>query len=301
MPPEGRSELTRLRHRTAWLYLGPTLIVLAVAGAWPLARTVWFSFTDATLGSPQEPEYVGLANYALLVHDPEWWNAVWNTVVFAAFSVFFETLLGLVFALVMHVPFRGRAILRAAVLVPWAIPLVVSGKMWAWMYHDLFGVVNEILLVIGMIDQRVAWLADSNLAMAAVIATDVWKTTPFMALLLLAGLQMIPGEYYEMARVDGVHPVKVFFWVTLPMLKPVLLVAVIFRTLDALRVFDLIFVMTSNSRSTASMSVFARQQLVDFADIGYGSAASFLIFLIVTLFTAAYLAAGRLDLGKEPA
>ncbi len=301
MPPEGRSELTRLRHRTAWFYLGPTLIVLAVAGAWPLARTVWFSFTDATLGSPQAPEYVGLANYALLVHDPEWWNAVWNTVVFAAFSVFFETLLGLVFALVMHVPFRGRAILRAAVLVPWAIPLVVSGKMWAWMYHDLFGVVNEILLVIGMIDQRVAWLADSNLAMAAVIATDVWKTTPFMALLLLAGLQMIPGEYYEMARVDGVHPVKVFFRVTLPMLKPVLLVAVIFRTLDALRVFDLIFVMTSNSRSTASMSVFARQQLVDFADIGYGSAASFLIFLIVTLFTAAYLAAGRLDLGKEPA
>lgn len=301
MPPERGSELTRLRHRTAWLFLGPTLIVLALVGAWPLARTVWFSFTDATLGSPQVPKFVGLANYVLLFSDPEWWNAVWNTVVFAVVSVFFETLLGLAFALAMHMPFRGRAILRAAVLVPWAIPLVVSGKMWAWMYHDLFGVVNEILLALGMIDQRVAWLADSDLAMAVVIATDVWKTTPFVALILLAGLQMIPEEYYEMARVDGVHPVKVFFRVTLPMIKPVLLVAVIFRTLDALRVFDLIFVMTSNSPATASMSVFARQQLVDFADIGYGSAASILIFLIVTLFTAIYLAAGRLKLEREPA
>jgi len=128
----------------------------------------------------------------------------------------------------------------------------------------------------------------------------VWKTTPFMALLILAGMQMLPGDVYEAAKVDGVHPVKVFFRVTLPLIKPVLLVAVIFRSLDALRIFDLIYVMTSNSRDTASMSVFARQQLVEFGDVGYGSAASILIFLIVGLFTVTYLMAGRLRLGEAP-
>jgi trehalose/maltose transport system permease protein len=172
--------------------------------------------------------------------------------------------------------------------------------MWAWMYHDQYGVLNAILLAIGIIDAPISWLADPNLSMAAVIATDVWKTTPFMALLILAGLQTVPQELYEAARLDGVHPVKVLFTITLPLIKPVLLVAVIFRTLDALRIFDLIYVMTSNSRETASVSVFARQQLVDFADVGYGSAASCLIFLMIAGFTLLYLRLGRLHLRGGP-
>ncbi len=286
--------LGRRRVRAAWLFLMPTLAVLALIGAWPLGRTIWFSLTDARLGDAASARFTGLDNYRLLIGDPEWWNAVWNTVVFAFFSVSIETVLGIVFALVMNARFRGRTFVRAAILVPWAIPLVVSGKMWAWMYNDLYGVINAALLGIGAIDKPVAWLADPALAMAAVISTDVWKTTPFMALLILAGLQMVPKDVYEAARIDGVSPARVFFRITLPLIRPVLLVAVIFRTLDALRIFDLIYIMTSNSRGTATMSVFARRELVEFADVGYGSAASVLIFLIVGVCTLVYIRAARL-------
>ncbi len=287
----GRARRERLR--AAWAFLIPSLVVLAVVGLWPLAHTLWFSFTDAVLGDSAAAAFVGLRNYRLLLDDPAWWTAVWNTLVFAAGSVALETLLGLVFALVLNAGLKGSTLLRAAVLVPWAIPLVVSGKMWAWMYHDLYGVVNALLEGLGLIAQPIAWLAEPGLALAAVVFVDVWKTTPFMAMLLLAGLQMIPRELYEAAAVQGVPAPRVFFRVTLPLLMPVLLVAVIFRTLDALRIFDLIYVMTSNSRATASVSVFARQQLVDFAQVGYGSAASVLIFVMIALFTAAYLTAGR--------
>ncbi|MGZ9035231.1 MAG: carbohydrate ABC transporter permease [Rhodospirillales bacterium] len=288
------STLTRRRAKTAWLFLAPTLIALVMVGLWPLTRTLWLSLTDARLGDAAAASFIGFANYRLLLGDAEWWNAVWNTLIFAASSVAIETVLGIVFALVMNARFRGRGLVRAAILVPWAIPLVVSGKMWAWMYNDLYGVINAALLGLGVIAEPIAWLAAADLAMAAVVATDVWKTTPFMALLILAALQMVPKDVYEAARLDGVSPVVVFFRITLPLIRPVLLVAVIFRTLDALRIFDLIYIMTSNSRQTATMSIFARRELVEFADVGYGSAASVLIFLIVGLCTLAYLWLARL-------
>jgi trehalose/maltose transport system permease protein len=190
-------------------------------------------------------------------------------------------------------------VLRAAVLIPWAIPTVVSAKMWGWMFNDVFGVINHALLGLGLIAAPIAWIASPDTALAAIILVDVWKSTPFMALLLLAGLQMLPQACYESARVDGVHPLKVFFRVTLPLLKPALAVAIIFRMLDALRVFDLIYVMTGNNRDTMSMSVYARQQLVDFQDVGYGSAAATLLFLIIALFTVVYLTLARV--GREDA
>lgn len=294
-----RSALTRQRVRAAWLFLAPMLVVLVLVAGWPLARTVWFGFTDATLADLGAHEFVGLLNYRFLLTDPDWWQAVRNTVFFTVVSVSLETLLGLAIALALDAHFRGRGLLRAAVLIPWAIPTVVSAKMWAWMFNDVFGIVNEVLLALGLIAKPVAWIASPDTAMAAVIAVDVWKTTPFMALLILAGLQMIPGDIYEAARVDGVHPVKVFFRITLPLLKPALAVAIIFRTLDALRIFDLIYVMTGNNRGTMSMSVYARQQLVDFQDVGYGSAAATLLFAIIALFTVIYLVALRV--GREEA
>ena len=288
------STLTRRRAKTAWLFLAPTLIALVMVGLWPLTRTLWLSLTDARLGDAADASFIGFANYRLLLGDAEWWNAVWNTLIFAASSVAIETVLGIVFALVMNARVRGRGLVRAAILVPWAIPLVVSGKMWAWMYNDLYGVINAALLGLGVIAEPIAWLAAADIAMAVVVATDVWKTTPFIALLILAALQMVPKDVYEAARLDGVSPVVVFFRITLPLIRPVLLVAVIFRTLDALRIFDLIYIMTSNSRQTATMSIFARRELVEFADVGYGSAASVLIFLIVGLCTLAYLWLARL-------
>lgn len=295
--PEQASRLTRTRIRSAWIFLAPMLIVLALVAGWPLARTIWFGFTDANLSDLESAQFVGFLNYGYLLTDPDWWNAVWNTFVFTAVSVTIETLLGLVIALALNAHFRGRGLLRAAVLIPWAIPTVVSAKMWGWMFHDVFGVLNEVLLVLGLISEPIAWTASPDTALAAVIIVDVWKTTPFMALLILAGLQMLPNECYESARVDGVHPVKVFFKVTLPLIKPALMVAVIFRVLDALRIFDLIYVMSGNNQDTMSMSVYARQQLVDFQDVGYGSAAATLLFLMIALFTVVYLTLGKV--GRE--
>jgi trehalose/maltose transport system permease protein len=291
------SSLTRSRNRAAWTFVTPMLVVLAAVAAWPLIRTVWFSLTDANLSDLSEAEFVGLSNYLYLLRDEDWWNAVWNTLVFTIVSLVLETVLGLIIALTLNAHFAGRGVLRAAVLIPWAIPTVVSAKMWAWMFNDVFGVLNQILISLGIIERGIAWTASPETAMAAVIMVDVWKTTPFMALLLLAGLQLLPGECYEAAKVDGVHPVRVFFKVTLPLLKPALLVAIIFRALDSLRIFDLIYVMTGTNEVTMSMSVYARQQLFDFQDIGFGSAAATLLFAIIAAFTVIYLTLAKV--GQE--
>lgn len=291
------SRLTRQRVRAAWLFLTPMLIVLALVAGWPLAKTIAYGFTNASLIDPASARFVGFDNFSYLLLDSNWWTAVRNTVVFAAVSVSLETVLGLVIALALNAQFRGRGGLRAAILIPWAIPTVVSAQMWSWMFNDVFGVINHVLLALGLIAQPVAWLASPHTALLAIILVDVWKTTPFMALLLLAGLQMLPKECFESARVDGVHPIKVFLRITLPLLKPALMVAIIFRLLDALRMFDLVYVMSGNSRDTMSMSVYARQQLIDFGDLGFGSAAATLIFAIIALFTALYLTAARV--GRE--
>ena len=291
------SALTRRRTRDAWLFLAPMLVVVVAVAGWPLARTIALSLTDATLADLGGTAFVGLSNYGFLLTDPDWWRAVWNTVFFTVVSVSIETVLGLLIALALNAQFRGRGWLRAAILIPWAIPTVVSAQMWRWMFNDVYGVVNEVMLAVGLASEPWAWLADPQLSMAAVIAVDVWKTTPFMALLLLAGLQMLPQDCYENARIDGVHPVVVFFRITLPLLKPALLVAVIFRTLDALRIFDLIYVMQGNKLDTMTMSIYARQYLVDFQDVGYGSAAATLVFMIIAVFTVVYLYLG--GIGRE--
>jgi trehalose/maltose transport system permease protein len=176
---------------------------------------------------------------------------------------------GFIIALTLDAHILGRGLVRAAVLIPWAIPTVVLAKMWAWMLNDLYGVVNALFLSLGLIVKPTAWLADPILSIFSVIAADVWKATPFMSLLILAALQVLPREIYQAARVDGVSPIKVFFRVTLPLIRPALLVAIIFRGLDALRVFDVVYVLTGNNENTASMSVYARQQLVEFQDVGY--------------------------------
>jgi trehalose/maltose transport system permease protein len=299
--PARPDRLARRRARTAWLLVSPILAALALVAAWPLARTVWFGFTDATLFDLAAAGPVGLANYVVLLGDPEWWRSVWNTLLFTVVSVTLEICLGLAIALTLHARFRGRGALRAAVLIPWAIPTVVSAKMWAWMFHDVYGVLNEILLRLGLIGAPIAWTASPDLAMAAIIAVDVWKTTPFAALLLLAGLQMLPEDCYEAARVDGASPLTVFFRITLPLMKPALAVTAIFRMLDALRMFDLVYVLTGTNRPTMTMSVYARQQLIDFQDFGLGSAACTLLFLVIAMVTVIYLMAVRVRVVGAPA
>ena len=305
------SELTRERTRSAWIFLAPTLIVLALVAGWPLGRTIFFSFTDASLEAIGDSTYkmVGFQNYFgeygvfNLSAVEGFWNTDWgmairNTFKFSLFSVVTETILGVVFAFVLNANFKGRSFIRAAVLVPWAIPTIVSAKMWAWIMHDQFGVMNALLKSAGIIDQNIAWTADPNYALWSVMLVDVWKTTPFMALLILAALQMLPTDCYEAAHVDGIHPVRVFFKVTVPLIWPALMVAVIFRLLDALRVFDIIYVMTSNSVDTISMSGFVRREIVDNNYVGYGSAASTVLFLIIGACTVLYLKLSKVDMTK---
>jgi trehalose/maltose transport system permease protein len=289
------------RKRAALFFIAPAIVALAGVAGWPLARTIYFAFTDATLATIDTPRFVGIGNFVYLMRDPVWWRAMQNTIIFAVVSVCIETVLGVVIALLLNTELRARGLLRAAILVPWAIPTIVSAQLWRWMYNDLYGVVNAILLGLGIIDAPKAWTADPDLALAAVIAVDVWKTTPFMTLLVLAALQMLPRELYEAAYVDGIHPLRVFWRITLPLIWPALMVAVIFRLLDALRVFDLIYVLTANSRGTMSMSVYARQYLIEFQDVGLGSAAAISLFAVIALVVAVMATMGRVRVGNADA
>ena len=300
------------RRRAAMLFLAPMILALFFVAAWPLLRTIYFSFTDTSLTNLYGGEWIWFDNYLHrrelssgrviwrgTLADPAWWNAVWNTVKFSVISVFFETVLGLMIALALNAEFKGRGLVRAAILIPWAIPTIVSAKMWAWMLNDQFGIINDILIKLGFIERGIAWTASIDTAMTAVLVVDIWKTTPFMALLCLAGLQMIPRDIYEAARIDGVHPIKVFWKITLPLVRPALMVAVIFRALDALRIFDLIYVLTPNSKATKTMSVISRENLIDFDKFAYGSAQSTLLFAIIAIFVSLYIWLGRVDLSGK--
>ncbi|NQZ32560.1 MAG: sugar ABC transporter permease [Oceanospirillaceae bacterium] len=304
--------LQQQRARSAFWFLAPMLIMLFCVAAWPLLRSIYFSFTDTSLTDLYGGQWVGFDNYLSYrelssgrilwrgtLADPAWWNAVWNTVRFAFVSVSIEAILGVLVALLLNAEFKGRSIVRAAILIPWAIPTIVSAKMWAWMLNDQFGIINDLFLTLGLIDHKVAWTANIDTAMISVLVVDIWKTTPFMALLCLAGLQMVPKDIYEAAKVDGVHPIKVFFKITLPLIRPTLMVAIIFRMLDALRIFDLVYVLTPNSKATKTMSVISRENLIEFDKFAYGSAQSSLLFAIIAIFVALYIWLGKLDLNGE--
>jgi trehalose/maltose transport system permease protein len=297
--PYKASALSRQRTRAAWLFLAPTLVAMVVVAGWPLGRTFWFSFTDANLTDLAASQFVGLESLRTVVEDPDWWTTVWTTFRFAGVSVVLETVLGMIIALALNAKFRGRSLLRAAVLVPWAIPTVVSARMWGWMFNDSYGVINAILMYLGIISEPLAWTAESHLSFVAVVAVDVWKTTPFMALLILAALQMLPDEMYEAARIDGAGPIRVFFQVTLPMVKGPLLVAIIFRILDALRVFDVFYVLTGGGTDTMPMAGYARQRMFEYQEIGVGSASASLLFALIAMFTAVYMVVGRVKLDGE--
>ncbi|MFM2052493.1 MAG: hypothetical protein RL456_530 [Pseudomonadota bacterium] len=299
------------RERTAWTFLTPMLILMLLVAGWPLARSIWFSFTDTNINNMAEYQYVGFDNYfsewglfGQSLFSKEFWETDWgvsirNTFQFSIVSVLLETLAGLGVALLLNQDFKGRAIVRTAVLVPWAIPTIVSAKMWGWILHDQFGLINQLLIDWGFIADKIAFTADPAYALWTVVAVDVWKTTPFMALLILAALQTLPKDCYEAARVDGVHPLRVFWQVTLPLIKHPLMVAVIFRLLDALRVFDLIFVLTSNSGSTISMSGFVRRDMIDNGNLGTGSAASTSLTIIIFITAVLFMRAARVKLNEE--
>lgn len=287
---EALSQTEKRVERIAWLFLAPTIIVVLLVAAYPLISTIYVTFFEAKLGSSKAWEYVGFENYSRLLRSSGWWESVWNTIRFSISSVILELILGLGIALVVNSKFPGRGLMRTSMLVPWAIPTAVSSQMWKWMYHDVFGVFNDFFTrIIPILPQKIAWIASDNTAMLALVAVDVWKTTPFMALLLLAGLQLIPSDVYEAASVDGATGWRQFVTITLPLLRPAIVVALIFRTLDALRVFDIIWIMTSGAFQTESMATFNQRQLIQFQKLGYGATISVAIFVVIGIFVVFYM------------
>ncbi|YCI05474.1 sugar ABC transporter permease [Ensifer sp. D2-11] len=287
--------MERQQRRTAWIFLLPLLLTLVAVAIWPLARSIFFSFTDAYLDAPSDYGFVGFDNFVEVAEDPVFWGAVRNTLVFTLVSVGLETLLGLAIALLLHRAFLGRGIVRAAILIPWAMPMVVSARIWEWMLNDQFGLINKLLVALGLVEKGVAWTADPSLILGTVIFIDVWVTTPFMVLLILAGLQLIPEEIYEAADVSGVPHWKRFWSITLPLATPAIGVAILFRTLDALRMFDLSYVLAANNENTMTMSIYARDQLISFQDLGLGAAASTWVFMIIGLIAIVIVGLLRLD------
>jgi trehalose/maltose transport system permease protein len=291
-----RSNLQRKQTRLAWVLLLPAIAAVGFVAFYPLGQTVYYSFTDQQFLAGIEPtHWVGLANYKDLIHDTLFRDAVVLTVKFTLITVIFEFLLGMIIALVVNSGFKGRGVMRAMMLVPWAIPTVVAAQMWKWMYNDIYGVVNDAGVRLHLLSHNVAWISQPNTALASVAAVDIWKTTPFVALLLLAGLQVIPTELYEAARVDGASAWQQFWRITLPLLRPAILVALIFRTLDALRVFDVFNVFFGNRPDTQTMAIFAQDTIVGTGDVGYGSAVCVAIFLIIGLFTVIYVTFMRVE------
>ena len=267
----------------------PALALVALVALYPLAQTVYDSFTNRQFLAGIEPtEFVGLQNYRDLIDDTIWWDSVIVTVKFTVVTVAIELVLGMIIALAVNSGFRGRGVMRAMMLIPWAIPTVVAAQMWKWMYDDTFGVINDALMRLGIIDEPVAWISETSTALWSVAAVDIWKTTPFVALLLLAGLQVIPRELYEAADVDGASKVRQFWRITLPLLMPAILVTVIFRTLDALRVFDVFYVFFGSRLDTQTMAIYNQNTIVAVGDVGYGAAISVGIFLIIGLFVVIY-------------
>ncbi|MBV9999746.1 MAG: sugar ABC transporter permease [Verrucomicrobia bacterium] len=281
-------DLQMRQRRLAWFLIMPAVLVVVLVIGYPLIQVIVYSFLKYKLDGVTPPSFIGLSNYAFIFTDPAFWGAVQVTLLFSFFSVILETVLGLAIAMVASSKFKGRTLLRVAILVPWAIPTVVSSQIWRWMFNDIYGVANILLADLHLIPHKLAWLANASTALPVIIAVDVWKTTPFMSLLLLAGLQLIPGDLYEAAAIDGATKVRQFWTITLPLVTPTLLVALIFRTLDALRVFDIFYVMVGGQGDLQTMAIYNQQYLIQFLDAGIGSAASVVILLFIMAFVVIY-------------
>ena len=280
-------------HRLALLFIVPSLVFVSVFTLYPILESFRLSFYRMILTLPWlGQKMVGWENYVDLWTDPVAWQALRTTLVFVAVTVPSELLVGLGMALVMNEVFRGRGVVRAIVLIPWAIPTVVSSQMWRFIFNDRYGLFNFILFG-GDTAQYVAPLADPQFAMVAIMAAEIWKTAPFAALIILAGLQTISDEVYEAASIDGANSWQKFRHVTLPLLWPALLLALLFRTIDALRVFDLVFVMTQGGPADATNVLQFYGYKKTFAEgmIGYGSTIAVTVFTISLIFALAYLRA----------
>ncbi len=267
----------------AWLLLTPAFALIALVVVYPVGKLIYNSFFQST-------GFVGWQNYADALQDQEFWEAMFNTLGITLITVPGALLVGLVFAMLANLPFKRKWPVRLALLLPWALPLSFCGLIFAWFFHTDYGIVNDVLRMAGL-QEPTMWLLRPGWAFAAICLTIIWKTSSFMALILLAGLQMIPRSLYEAAEVDGATPWQQFWQITLPLLVPSMVVALIFRTLTALQTFDIPYTMTKGGpgSATQTLAMLIHKTTVDYLDLGYGSTLAVLMFVMSLLVTGVYL------------
>jgi ABC-type sugar transport system permease subunit len=274
----------------AVLLLTPAFLLIALIVIYPIGKLIYNSFFDLRLSGGGLPKFVGFENYVLVWKDPEFWNAAKNTVLITLITVPGALVAGLGLAMLANLPFKRKWPVRLALLLPWALPLSFAGLIFAWFFHTEYGIVNDVLRRFGK-EETTMWLLRPNWAFAAICFTVIWKSSSFMALILLAGLQMIPKSLYEAAEVDGASKWQQFWEITIPMLMPSIIVALIFRTITALQTFDIPYTMTKGGpgNSTETLAMLIHKTTIDYLDVGYGSTLAVFMFLLSMLITAFYL------------
>ncbi|WP_312216146.1 carbohydrate ABC transporter permease [Pantoea vagans] len=284
--------LRQREQRQAWVLLAPMLLVMLLLTAWPLLRTIWLSFTDAALiGSGETPAWIGLENYLYALSDPDFRASVWRTLYFTLVSVTFEGVIGVLVALLLNQKFIGRNVLRVLVILPWALPTIVNAMMWRLNFNPDYGSINALLSQLGIIDGYRSWLGSPDAALNAVMFADIWKNYPLVTLLVLAALQSIPEDLFEAARLDGASAWRRFRAITFPAIVAPLGVALVLRTIDAFKIFDIIYVMTRGGPvdSTKTLSFFVYQESFSYLRAGSGAAYAILMTLMCALLITLYL------------
>jgi len=280
-----------VERNLGYILLAPAVITIGIIAIFPILKTFWYSLFDMQLQNITSPRFIGIDNYIKLSQDTTFLQSLRNTVYFSVLSVILELLIGFIAALLMDLKFKGRAFLRATILIPWAIPGIIIALIFQYMFNDRLGIINVMLIKFHLINSPVLWLGTKGYAMWSVIVVDVWKQVPFMALILVAGLQMIPKELYESCDVDGATYLEKLFYITIPQMKPVIMVALLFRTMGAFKVFDTIYGLTGGGpgNSTSSISVYAYKTLFNDLDFGYGSTIAIATFVIIFILCLGYI------------
>jgi multiple sugar transport system permease protein len=285
------SPLDRRRHLTGAVFVTPTMLVIIAILVYPILQSIVLSFGQSSIDGSEPYQFVGLKHYAALAGSERFWNALWVTLVFTGLSIPLELAMGIGLAVLMNEHFRFKGIARLAVLFPWALPTALNTLMWRWMYNTDYGLFNAAALQSGLVDRPINWLGDETLAMGSMVVVAVWKTSSFMALIILAGLQSIPRDLYEAGRMDGMTRWQEFREITLPLLKGPILVALIVRSMDALRTFELPFNLTDGGPVTAteSLSLYSYKVIFDFIEFNYGAAIVVVQFLVIFAMSLLYI------------
>jgi len=279
-PPQAKvTDRAKAERKLAYLLCAPAVITMIAVTGYPIGYAIYLSLQKYDLRFPSQKEFVGLSNYIDVLTSSTWWSDVFHTLIITVFSVGLELVLGMAIALVMHRAIFGRGVVRASVLIPYGIVTVVAAFTWRYAVDPASGFLQGTFLL----SDTAAPLTQQTGSYVMIILTEVWKTTPFMALLLLAGLSLVPDELHEAAKVDGANAAQRFFRITLPLMRPAILVALLFRTLDAFRIFDTVFIQTSGANNTESVSILGYNVLINRVNIGLGSAVSVLVFIFVIL------------------